>query len=344
MKAVVVYEHGGVDKLKYDEIPDPEVRANDVLVQVKACAMNHLDIWVRKGLPHLKLKYPHVLGSDVAGVVAKVGKDVRGIEIGAPVLVSPGITCGKCVYCLSGRDNLCREYAILGENCPGGCGEYVSVPKENILPMPNNVSFEEGACIPLVFLTAWHMLVPRAEIRIGETVLVHAAGSGVGSAAIQIAKLFGATVISTAGTDEKLEKAKTLLGADYGINYSNQDFFVEVRKITEKRGVDIIIDHTGMVNWERNILTLTMGGRMVVCGSTSGYEGKTDIRQVFFRRLSILGSTMGSKGDLFEVIKHIRSGKLKPVLYKVLPMSQAAEGHRLMEDREVFGKIVLVPS
>src|SRR3972149_4512790 len=307
MKAVVVYEHGGIDKLKYDEIPNPEVRASDVLVQVKACAMNHLDIWVRKGLPHLKIKYPHVLGSDVAGIVAEVGKDVRGIEIGTPVLVSPGITCGRCVYCVSGRDNLCREYAILGENCTGGCAEYISVPKENILPMPKNVSFEEGACVPLVFLTAWHMLVSRAEIKLGEVVLVHAAGSGVGSAAIQIAKLFGATVITTAGTDEKIEKAKTLLGADYGVNYNAQDFLAEVRKI-------------------------------------SGFEGKTDLRQVFFKRLSILGSTMGSKGDLFEVIKPVESGKLKPVLYKVLPMSQAAEGHKLMENREVFGKIVLIPS
>ncbi len=344
MKAVVVYEHGGVEKLIYDEIPDPEVRANDVLVQVKACAMNHLDVWVRKGLPHLKLKYPHVLGSDVSGIVAKVGKDVRGVEIGTHVLVSPGLTCGRCVHCLSGRDNLCREYAILGENTPGGCSEYFSVPKENILPMPKNVTFEEGASIPLVFLTAWHMLVTRAEIKPGEVVLVQAAGSGVGSAAIQIAKLFGATVITTAGTDEKIEKAKSLLGADYGINYKTQDFLSELRKITQKRGVDIIIDHTGEVNWEKNILSLTMGGRMVVCGSTSGYEGKTDIRQVFFRRLSILGSTMGSKGDLFEVIKHVESQRLKPVVYKILPMSQAQEGHRLMENRDVFGKIVLVPS
>jgi NADPH:quinone reductase-like Zn-dependent oxidoreductase len=344
MKAVVVYEHGGVDKLKYEEIGDPEVRANDVLVQVKACAMNHLDIWVRKGLPHLKIKYPHVLGSDVSGIVASVGKDVRGIETGTHVLVSPGITCGRCAHCLSGRDNLCRDYAILGENCPGGCSEYISVPKENILPMPKNVSFEEGASIPLVFLTAWHMLVTRAEIKPGELVLVQAAGSGVGSAAIQIAKLFGATVITTAGTDEKVEKAKKLLGADYGINYDTQDFLQEVRKITQKRGVDIIIDHTGMVNWEKNILALTMGGRMVVCGSTSGYEGKTDIRQVFFKRLSILGSTMGSKGDLFEVIKHVESEKLKPVVYKILPMSQVQEGHRLMESRDIFGKIVLVPS
>jgi NADPH:quinone reductase-like Zn-dependent oxidoreductase len=188
------------------------------------------------------------------------------------------------------------------------------------------------------------MLVTRAVIKPGELVLVQAAGSGVGSAAIQIAKLYGATVITTAGTDEKVEKAQKLLGADYGINYNTQDFLAEVRKITQKRGVDIVIDHTGMVNWERNILALTMGGRMVVCGSTSGYEGKTDIRQVFFKRLSILGSTMGSKGDLFEVIKHVESGRLKPVVYKILPMSQAQEGHRLMENRDVFGKIVLVPS
>jgi NADPH:quinone reductase-like Zn-dependent oxidoreductase len=232
----------------------------------------------------------------------------------------------------------------LGENCPGGCAEYISVPRENILPMPKNLSYEEGACVPLVFLTAWHMLVSRAGIKPGEVVLVHAAGSGVGSAAIQIAKLFGSTVITTAGTDEKVDKAKTLLGIDYGINYNTQDFLAEVRKITGKKGVDIIIDHTGVINWEKNILALTMGGRIVICGSTSGFEGKTDLRQVFFKRLSILGSTMGSKGDLFEVIKHVESGKLKPVMYKVLPMSQAAEGHKLMENREVFGKIVLVPT
>ncbi|HEX3034996.1 MAG TPA: zinc-binding dehydrogenase [Thermodesulfobacteriota bacterium] len=344
MKAVVIYEHGGVDKLKYTEIPNPDVQANDVLVEVKACAMNHLDIWVRKGILNLNLEYPHVLGSDVAGVVAKVGRSVSGVEAGVPVLVYPGITCRRCTYCLSGRDNLCREYQILGEHRSGGCAEYVSVPMESIIPMPKNISFEEGACIPLVFLTAWHMLVSRARIENGETVLVHAAGSGVGSAAIQIAKLFGATVITTAGTDEKVEKAKRLLGADYAINYRGQDFFAEVQKITERGGVDIVIDHTGAINWERSILSLTMGGRMVVCGATSGHEGKMDIRRLFANRLSILGSTMGTKNDLLEVLKHVESGKLKPVLYKVFPMAQVAKGHILMENRDVFGKIVLISS
>ena len=344
MRAVIIYEHGGVDKLKYTEIPNPDVQENDVLVEVKACAMNHLDIWVRKGIPSLSLEYPHVLGSDVAGVVAKVGKSVHGIEAGMPVLVHPGVTCRKCTYCLSGRENLCREYQILGEHRSGGCAEFVSVPEENVIPMPKNISFEEGACIPLVFLTAWHMLVSRARIEKGEIVLVHAAGSGMGSAAIQIAKLFGTTVITTAGTDEKVEKAKKLLGADYAINYRGQDFFAEVRKITERRGVDVVIDHTGAINWERNILSLTVGGRMVVCGATSGHEGKVDIRRLFANRLSILGSTMGSKKELLKVIKHVESGKLKPVLHRVFPMSQVAKGHLLMENRDVFGKIVLIPS
>lgn len=343
MKAVVIYEHGGVDKLKYDEIPEPEVRANEVLIQVKACAMNHLDVWIRKGLPHLKLKYPHVLGTDVAGVVAKLGEDVRGIEIGMPVFVSPAITCGRCIHCLGGQDNLCRGLKILGENHPGGCCEFLSVPKENVIPMPNNISFEEAASIPVVFHTSWHMLVNRAAIRPGDTVLVHAAGSGVGIAAIQIAKLFGATVIATAGTEEKVKKARTVLGADYAINYQAQDFLSEVKKITQRRGVDIIIDHTGVVNWERNILALTNGGRMVICGSTSGYEGKTDLRHVFFRNLSILGSTLGSKGELFEIVKQFETGKLRAVIHRVLPMSRVVEGHRLIEDRDVFGKIVLVP-
>ncbi len=343
MKAVVIYEHGGVDKLKYDEIPNPEVRGNDVLVGVKACAMNHLDVWIRKGLPHLKLKYPHVLGTDVAGVVAKLGDDVRSIEIGTPVLVSPAITCERCFHCLSGRDNLCRELKILGENHSGGCSEYISVPKENVIPMPNNVSFEEGASIPVVFHTSWHMLVDRAGIKPGEVVLVHAAGSGVGIAAIQIAKLFGATVITTAGSDEKVERAKTVLGADHGINYKRQDFLSEVKKITRKRGVDVIIDHTGVVNWEKNILALTSGGKMIICGSTSGYEAKTDLRHVFFRNLSILGSTLGSKGELYEIVKQFELGRLKPIVHKILPMSHAAEGHKIIEDRDVFGKIVLVP-
>ena len=343
MKAVVIYEHGGVDKLKYEEILAPEVRGNEVLVEVKACAMNHLDVWIRNGLPHLKLKYPHVLGTDVAGIVAKLGDDVRGIEIGTSVLVSPAITCGRCFHCLSGRDNLCRELKILGENHSGGCCEYISVPKENLIPMPQNVSFEEGASIPVVFHTAWHMLLDRAGIRPGEVVLVHAAGSGVGIAAIQVAKLFGATVITTAGSDEKVEKAKTVLGADHAINYRKQDFLSEVKKITQRRGVDVIIDHTGVANWEKNILALTAGGRMVVCGSTSGYEAKTDLRHVFFRNLSILGSTLGSKGELYEIVKQFELGRLKPVVHKILPMSQAAEGHRIIEDRDVFGKIVLVP-
>lgn len=343
MKALVIYEHGGVDKLRYEEIPDPEPKASEVLVEVKACAMNHLDIWVRKGFPHLRISYPHVLGSDVAGVVARVGSDVDGIEVGAPVLVAPGVTCGTCEYCLGGSDNLCREYKILGENTTGGCAQYISVPRENILPYPKGLRFEEAAAIPLVFLTAWHMLVQRAQLRLGEWVLVHAAGSGVGSAAIQIAKLHQATVIATAGTEEKLDKAKRLLGADYVINYKTHDFEKEVKSITGRRGVDVIIDHTGSTNWDKNIRTLTMGGRLVICGATGGFEGVTDLRQVFFRRLSLLGSTMGSKADLFHVIRHVDAGRLKPIVHAVFPMSRAREAHLLMESREIFGKIVLVP-
>ncbi len=343
MKALVIYEHGGVDKLCYDEIPEPPIRDSDVLVKVEACAMNHLDVWVRKGLPHLKIEYPHVLGSDIAGVVERTGRDVRGIEKGMRVLVSPGVTCGVCEHCLAGRDDLCRDYKILGENIPGGCAEYVAVPKENILPMPEGLTSEEGAAIPLVYLTAWHMVVVRGGIKAGETVLVHAGGSGVGSAAIQIAKLYHAIVIATAGTNKKVERAKTELGADHGINYKTHDFSKEIRAITGKRGVDLIIDHTGEVNWQGNIRSLTMGGRLVICGATSGHEGMTDLRHVFFRRLSILGSTMGSKADLREALKHVSTGRLKHVVSKVLGMSEAAEGHRLHEERDVFGKIVLIP-
>ncbi len=343
MKAVVIYEHGGVDKLSYDEVPDPTLTPSGVLVEVKACALNHLDVWVRRGLPHLKLSYPHVLGSDVAGVVREVGAEVDGIEPGTKVIVSPGITCGVCRWCLGGMDNLCRDYKILGENTPGGCAELVCVPKENIIPMPEGLAFEEAAALPLVFLTAWHMLVVRAGLRLGETVLVHAAGSGVGSAAVQIAKLHEATVIVTAGSEEKLQKARDVLGADHCINYRRQDFEREVKRITEGRGVDVIVDHVGDVNWDKNIRALTMGGRLVICGATAGWEGRTDLRHVFFRRLTLLGSTMGTKGDLWEVIRHVEAGRLKPVVHEVLPMSRARDGHLLLESRKVFGKVVLVP-
>lgn len=334
--------HGGPEVLKLEELPDAVAGPGAVLVRVEAVALNHLDIWVRQGWQGLKLAFPHVLGSDVAGVVEAVGPGVTGIRAGDEVLVSPGISCGRCRECLSGQDNLCRGYAILGEHVPGGYAERLAVPAQNILPKPEGLSFEEAACVPLVFLTAWHALVARARLRAGETILVHAGGSGVGSAAIQIAKLLGARVLTTAGADQKCEKALKL-GADHAINYEKEDFLAAVKRLTGRRGADVVLEHVGKLTWEKSLLALTAGGRLVTVGATTGYDPPTDLRHVFYRQLSVLGSTMGSKGELFEVLKFVEQGRLRPVLDRVLPLADAVKAQALLADRAQFGKVVLKP-
>jgi NADPH:quinone reductase-like Zn-dependent oxidoreductase len=342
MKAIAIRLHGGLDVLRLEDLPDPEASAGRVVVRVKAVALNHLDIWVREGWAGLKLAFPHVPGADVAGVVEAVGPGVKGVAPGDEVVVNPGISCGRCRACLSGDDVMCRDYSILGEHVSGGYAQKVGVPSQNVVPKPKNLSFDEAACVPLVFLTAWHALVARAGVRAGETVLVHAAGSGVGSAGIQIAKLLGATVIATAGSDAKCERARQL-GADHAVNYSRQDFLAEVRRITGKRGVDVLFEHVGKATWEKSLLALARGGRLVTVGATTGYDPPTDLRHVFYRSLSILGSTMGSKGELFDVLALVEQGKLKPVLDRVLPLAEAGAAQKLLEDRAQFGKIVLNP-
>lgn len=338
MKAVVFHEFGGVEKLRYEDFKDPAPRPGEVLVRVKACALNHLDIWQRQGLPGVNL--PHISGSDVAGIVEESGSDLREIKKGDEVIISPGISCMKCIKCLDGDDNQCNEYNILGYRNNGGYAEYVAVPAVNILPKPKNLTFEEAASIPLVFLTAWHMLVNRGGIRPGDTVLVHAGGSGVGIAAIQIAKLFGAFVITTVGSEEKIEKAKQL-GADEVINYKKQDFEQEVKRITNKQGVDIIVEHIGPEVWEKSIRVLARNGRLVTCGATSGPAANIDLRYVFSRHLAILGSYMGRKNELLEVLKFVNSGRLKPVVHKVFELKDAAQAQQEMLMRKNFGKIVM---
>lgn len=330
MKAMVVTRHGGPDVLEMRDVPDPAPAPGEVIVRVKAVAMNHLDLWVRRGLPNLTLPLPHVLGCDIAGVVEETGEEV---------VIAPGVSCGRCRECALGRDHFCRSYQILGEHRWGGNAEKIRVPAANVLPKPKKLSFEEAAAVPLVFLTSWHMLVSRAQLREGETVLVHAAGSGVGSAAVQIAKLLGATVIATARGDAKLAAAKAL-GADHVIDYDKQDFLAESKKLTGKRGVDVVFEHVGKSTWEKSILALTAGGRLVTCGATTGWDATTDLRYVFYKKLSILGSTMGSRGELHDILARVDAGKLKPVVAKVLPLSAAQEGHRLLEDRGGFGKVV----
>lgn len=340
MKAVIFEQHGGPEVLKLTEVPDPQIKANEVLVEVRACALNHLDVWVRNGLPGIKIPLPHILGNDVAGVVREVGPLVTWVNAGDEVMIQPGVSCGHCAQCLAGRDNMCDEYDIIGYRRDGGYAELVAVPGLNIIPKPKNLSWPEAAALPLVTLTAWHMLVARANVQPGEDVLVHAAGSGVGSLGIQIAKLRGARVITTASSDDKLLKAREL-GADETVNYTREDWHKEVRRLTNGRGVDVVFEHTGAATWPGSILSLKKGGRLVTCGATSGFEAKTDLRHVFYRHLTILGSMMGSKADLLEAMKFIETGQLRAVNDRTLPLADARKAHELMEDRAQFGKLVL---
>jgi NADPH:quinone reductase-like Zn-dependent oxidoreductase len=342
MKAAIFKQHGGPQVLEFTDVPAPTIRANEVLVKVKACALNHLDIFARNGLPGIEIPLPHILGNDISGVVEEVGELVTWVKAGDEVMVQPGVSCGHCEACLSGKDNLCREYDIIGYRRDGGYAEFVAVPGINVFPKPANISWEEAAALPLVTVTAWHMLVGRANLQPGEDVLVHAAGSGVGSIAIQIARLRGARVITTASSDEKLAKAREL-GADETINYSNPDWPKEVKRLTDRRGVDVVFEHTGSETWPGSIASLKNNGRLVTCGATSGFDARTDLRQVFYRHLTILGSFMGSKAELLEAMKFVRAGKIKGVVDRVLPLSAAREAHELIENRGQFGKVVLQP-
>lgn len=341
MKAVVIRRHGGPEVLELAQLPDPEPGPGEVRVRVRAVALNHLDLWVRQGWPKLELSFPHLLGSDIAGVVDCLGPGVRGWKTGDEVVLQPGVSCGTCEACLSGRDNYCADYGLLGEDRGGGYAEYIVVPAQNLLPKPPRLSFEEAACIPVTFLTAWQMVVTRARVRPGEWVLVQAAGSGVGTAAVQVAKLHGATVVATAGSDEKLARARAL-GADHVLNYRERDFAKEARALTGGRGVDVVVEHVGGEVFARSLRALRQGGRLVTCGATAGAEARFDLRYVFLRKLSILGSTMGSKGELAEVMRFCAEGRLQPVLDRVLPLERAAEAHAVVADREQFGKVVLV--
>ncbi|HKV35999.1 MAG TPA: zinc-binding dehydrogenase [Pyrinomonadaceae bacterium] len=342
MKAAIFKQHGGPEVLEYADVPEPRMRADEVLVEVKACALNHLDIFVRRGMPGITIPLPHILGSDIAGVVREVGELVTWVKPGDEVMVQPGVSCGHCEACLSGQDNLCREYDMIGYRRDGGYADLVAVPGVNIIPKPPELSWEEAAALPLVTVTAWHMLVTRANVQPGEDVLVHAAGSGVGSLAIQIAKLRGARVITTASTDEKLAKAREL-GADITINYTQDDWPREVRRVTDRKGVDVVVEHTGAATWPGSISSLKNNGRLVTCGATSGYDAHTDLRQVFYRHLTLLGSFMGSKAELLEAMKFVREGKIHGVVDRVLRLSEARRAHELIEDRAQFGKIVLKP-
>ncbi len=342
MKAVRFHEHGGAEVLRYEEVPEPVVPPGEVLVRVRACAMNHLDLWLRAGIPGRPMSLPRIVGSDIAGEVVRVGERVSKVAAGARVLIAPGHSCGLCRACLEGRDNLCRRYSIFGIVRDGGYAELVAVPEVNAIPIPDDFSFDEAAAVPLVFLTAWHMLVDRARLRAGEQVVVLGAGSGVGSAAVQIAKLFQARVLATVGSEAKLAKAREL-GADEVINHTTEDFYQEVKRLTQRRGVDVVFEHVGAATWEKSLMCLAPGGRLVTCGATTGADVRVDVRYLFGRQLSILGSYMGSKAELLALLPFLFRRQLTPVIDCSFPLGEAQAAHRRMEERELFGKIVLHP-
>ena len=343
MKAVRFHEHGGPEVLRYEEVSDPTPRPTEVLLRVKAVALNHLDVWLRKGLPGMTIPLPKIGGCDIAGEVAGVGSLCSRVAIGQRMLVSPGISCGQCAACLRGDDNLCRAFKIIGGYATdGGCAELVCVPEVNCIAVPDALDYPGAAAVPVTFVTAWNMLVRLARLTAGEEVLVMGAGSGVGTAAVQIAKLFGARVIAVAGTDEKLAKAKAL-GADEGINYARRDLAQEVRRVTGKRGVDVVFEHVGGTTWPALIPNIAAGGRLVTCGASAGHEGSVDIRYLFSKSISLLGAFVGTKADMLRVVAHLARGSLRPVIDRTLPLAECAEGHRLLERRAAFGKVVLVP-
>ena len=340
MKAVLVSRHGGPEVLEIRDVPRPEPGPGEVLVEVHATSVNHLDVWVRRGIAGVRYPLPLVLGCDGAGVVAALGAGVADIAVGTRVVLQPGVSCGTCVQCLAGDDNLCRSFGILGEHRHGTDAEFIAVPRQNVLPIAAGLDFETAAAFPLVFLTAWHMAVARARIQPGDDVLVHAGASGVGIAAIQIARLLGARVFTTVGSADKIDAVRAL-GAAEVILYRERDFADAIRDLTAKRGVDVVLDHVGADTWERNVRALARGGRLVVCGATSGHEVSTNLRFLFFKNLAFLGSTMGSKAEVARILQLVERGVLRPRVDRVLPLADVGRAHELLEARRIVGKIVL---
>jgi NADPH:quinone reductase-like Zn-dependent oxidoreductase len=343
MKALVFHEFGGPDKLKYEDVPDPTIKSNEVLVRVRACALNHLDLFVREGIPALKTPLPFWTGCDIAGEVAEVGADVRDVKLGMRVAVNPNLTCGRCEFCRQGEDSLCVRYGILGEHVPGGLAEAVAVRGDNVLPLPATVSFEEAASFILTNMTAWRMVVTQGQVRPGQDVLIIGVGGGVSSTAVQIARLCGARVLVTSSDDAKLDKARAL-GAEVGINYKkNPDWPRQVFEATGKRGVDVVIENVGAATWKDSIRSLKGGGRLVTCGATSGPVGETLIPLVFWKQVHIIGSTMANRKEFHDVMSQFFAGRLKAIIDEVGPLKDGAAAQQRLADGKQFGKIVLTP-
>ena len=340
MRAAVVPKHGDADVLEIIQRPIPTPEPDEVRVKVHAAALNHLDIWVRRGIDGHPFPLPLVPCADISGEIDSLGSAVRGWEIGQGVIVSPGLSCGDCDACNAGAEQYCRSYKILGESCDGGASEYITVPARNLVLKPDLLDWPEAAALSIPFLTAWTMVRRRANVQQGETVLVQAGGSGVGVAAIQMCQLLGANVIATAGSPEKIRKLQDL-GADHIINYREQDVVKEVRGIVGRKGVDVIVDHVGADTFGINQRVLAWAGRMVLCGATTGHKVELDLRHVFFKSQSILGSTMGNMKDFEEVIDLVGKGLLRPVIDRVFPLDEISDAQRYLEGRKAFGKVVL---
>lgn len=341
MKAVTFHEHGGPEKLVYEDVAPPQVGPDEMLVRVKACALNHLDIWIRQGIPNYTISLPHISGCDVSGVIDTVGIAYAGhLAQGQSVFVMPGISCGNCDECLVGNENRCAHFQILGAQRNGGYAEYVNVPAANVLPLPQNLTFEQAAAFPLVSVTAWHMVKTLADVQPGETVLVMGAGSGVGSMAIQMANVLGARVLTTVGAEDKKEKAK-ILGAEEVINHSMENVSERIAELTHGRGVDVVIEHIGQEVWDQCLKSLARGGRLITCGATSGGTTQFDTRYLYSRQLTIMGSYMGTQDELLEATRLIETGKLVPVVDSTFPLEEARAAQERMLNRKNFGKIVL---
>ena len=343
MNALLFHEFGGPDKLRYEDVPDPTIAPHEVLVRVKACALNHLDLFVREGIPTLKTPLPFWTGCDIAGEVVEVGAAAQGVKVGDRVVVNPNLTCDRCEFCAAGEDSLCVRYGILGEHVRGGLAELVAVRADNVLPLPAHVKDEEAASFVLTNMTAWRMVVTQGKVGPGQDVLVIGVGGGVSSTAVQIARLCGARVIVTSSSDTKLERAKTL-GAEVGINYkTNPQWTKAVFEATDKRGVDVVIENVGAATWKDSIRALKGGGRLVTCGSTSGPVGETLIPLVFWKQVHIIGSTMANRKEFNDVMRLFFQGRLKAIIDEVVPLKDGAAAQTRLAEGKQFGKIVLTP-
>ena len=342
MKALVFYQHGGADQLQYATVPEPVIGPDEALIEVRAAALNRLDLWVRAGIPGLKLPLPHIGGSDIAGVVAAVGEEVDESWVGQRVVVNPSLSCGGCEYCLAGQQSLCRQFAVLGEHTPGGLAEYTVAPARNLYAIPDDARFTDAAAVPLVYQTAWRALIGQARLRAGERVLILGAGGGVATAAIQIAKLAGAYVYAVTSSAAKEQRAREL-GADETINYKETDFSKEIWRRTNKRGVDIVLENVGPATWQGSLRALGKGGRLVTFGATTGRFAQTDLNLLYWNQLSLIGSTMANHAEFSTVMGLVFSGQLRPIVDRVMPLSDGAEAQRILEAGEQFGKIVLEP-